>query len=242
MKKVVNIISIISLLAFMLLLTPINVLAQEEVACESDVVVQGDDWLSKLADKFYGNPQAFPAIADATNAKAATDDSYTTIANVDVIEIGWKLCIPSAASEAASPEASVVSEAITIVQKFYEAFNQKKIDEAMTYIADDAVVPTLYGVATGKEEIQKAYEQFIVQEGASQELSEFKDEDGRVGYAYKGFLNGVLMVSATDGVTIVKNGKIIFDGNEADEAQWLKEMSASAAVSPDAPEPVQITR
>ena len=96
MKKVVNIVSIISLLAFMLTLAPINVLAQEEVACESDVVVQADDWLSKLADKFYGDPLAFPAIADATNAKAATDDSYATIANVDVIEIGWKLCIPSA--------------------------------------------------------------------------------------------------------------------------------------------------
>ena len=55
MKKVVNIVSIISLLAFMLTLAPINVLAQEEVACESDVVVQADDWLSKLADKFYGD-------------------------------------------------------------------------------------------------------------------------------------------------------------------------------------------
>ena len=92
MKKVVNILSIISLLAFMLTLAPIKALAQEEVACESDVVVQADDWLSKLADKFYGDPLAFPAIADATNAKAATDDSYAKIANVDVIEIGWKLC------------------------------------------------------------------------------------------------------------------------------------------------------
>jgi CO dehydrogenase/acetyl-CoA synthase gamma subunit (corrinoid Fe-S protein) len=201
-------------------LTPINVLAQEEVACESDVVVQGDDWLSKLADKFYGDPQAFPAIADATNAKAATDDSYTTIANVDMIEIGWKLCIPSAASEAASPEASVVSEAITIVQKFYEAFNQKKIGEAMTYIADDAVIPTLYGLATGKEEIQKAYEQYF-KDGITVEMSEYKDKDGRVTAAYRVFENGIEVHSATDGVTIVKNGKIVFDGNETEEAQWL---------------------
>jgi multiple sugar transport system substrate-binding protein len=34
-------------------------------------------------------------IARATNAKAAADSSYATIANVDVIEPGWKLCIPS---------------------------------------------------------------------------------------------------------------------------------------------------
>jgi hypothetical protein len=114
MKKVVNIISILSLLAFLVMLAPINVLAQAEVTCESDVVVQGDDWLSKLADKFYGDPQAFPAIADATNAKAATDDSYATIANVDMIEIGWKLCIPSAASQALKPGDKIGNMALSI--------------------------------------------------------------------------------------------------------------------------------
>ncbi|MBI1881934.1 MAG: extracellular solute-binding protein [Chloroflexi bacterium] len=101
MKKVINIISIISLLAFVLTLAPATVMAQE-VACESDVVVQAEDWLSKLADKFYGDPLAFPAIADATNAKAATDSSYAKIDNVNVIEVGWKLCIPSQADAQAS--------------------------------------------------------------------------------------------------------------------------------------------
>lgn len=96
MKKVINIISIISLLAFVLTLAPARVMAQE-VACDTDVVVQADDWLSKLADKFYGDPLAFPAIADATNAKNASDSSYARIDNVNLIEIGWKLCIPSAA-------------------------------------------------------------------------------------------------------------------------------------------------
>jgi multiple sugar transport system substrate-binding protein len=64
-------------------------------ACESDVVIQADDWLSKLADKFYGDPLAFPAIAGATNAMAAKDGSYATITDPNVIEVGWKLCIPS---------------------------------------------------------------------------------------------------------------------------------------------------
>ena len=59
-------------------------------------IVQADDWLSKLADKFYGDVLAFPAIVEATNAKAAEDDSYTAIADPDLIEVGQKLFIPSA--------------------------------------------------------------------------------------------------------------------------------------------------
>ena len=62
----------------------------------STYIVQADDWLSKLADKFYGDILAFPAIVEATNAKAAEDDTFTVISNPDVIEIGQKLLIPNA--------------------------------------------------------------------------------------------------------------------------------------------------
>jgi len=93
MKKVV---SLVVLLALLLTLMPTAALAQDELVCESDVVVQADDWLSKIADKFYGDVLAFTAIAEATNAKVAGDDSYATIENVDIIEPGWKLCIVSA--------------------------------------------------------------------------------------------------------------------------------------------------
>lgn len=97
MKKVINTVITILALVSMLLLSPIATLAQEEVTCESDVVVQADDWLSKIAEKFLGDVLAFQVIADATNAKAATDDTYNRIDNVDVIEPGWKLCVPPAA-------------------------------------------------------------------------------------------------------------------------------------------------
>jgi rhamnose transport system substrate-binding protein len=78
-----------------LLLAATSAFAQEGVACEEDYSVQADDWLSKLADKFYGDIFAYPAIFEATNAMAKTDSSYATIANPDLIEPGWKLCIPS---------------------------------------------------------------------------------------------------------------------------------------------------
>lgn len=61
-----------------------------------EYIVQADDWLSKLADKFYGDPLAYVAIVAATNATAATDPAFTTITNPDQIEVGQKLVIPTA--------------------------------------------------------------------------------------------------------------------------------------------------
>jgi len=51
--------------------------------------------LSRLSDKFYGDLLAYPVIVEATNAKAAEDDTYTFITDPDVIEIGQKLWIPT---------------------------------------------------------------------------------------------------------------------------------------------------
>lgn len=105
MKKVIL---LITLLALLFTLSPATSLAQTEVVCEEEVVVQLDDWLSRIAEKFYGDVLAFQAIADATNAKAATDNSFATIENVDIIEPGWKLCMPAA--ESAQATVSTVAE------------------------------------------------------------------------------------------------------------------------------------
>ncbi len=98
MKAVVHTVNILLLLALALTLALATTSAQdlgntEEIICESDVVVQADDWLSKIADKFFGDVLAFPAIVEATNAKAAIDNTYANIENPDIIEPGWKLCI-----------------------------------------------------------------------------------------------------------------------------------------------------
>ena len=71
--------------------------ARKAVTCEQEITVQIDDWLSKIAEKVYGDPLAYPAIAAATNAKHAADDSFALIENVDLIEVGWKLCLPTTA-------------------------------------------------------------------------------------------------------------------------------------------------
>jgi heat shock protein HslJ len=72
-------------------------LAQEELACESDVIVQAGDWLSTIAEQAYGDPALYEAIVVATNLRAESDSSYATIDNPDLVEPGWKLCVPSLA-------------------------------------------------------------------------------------------------------------------------------------------------
>ncbi|HXW00486.1 MAG TPA: extracellular solute-binding protein [Anaerolineae bacterium] len=81
-----------------------------------EYTVQADDWVSKLAEKFYGDPLAYAAIVEATNAKAAADNSYAPIDNPDVIEVGQKLFIPTAqeASALLGQEVPFLSGDLTI--------------------------------------------------------------------------------------------------------------------------------
>lgn len=63
-------------------------------ACVEVYTVQADDWLSKVADKLLGDLLAYPAIMAATNQQHQRDVTFAQITNPDVIEVGWKLCIP----------------------------------------------------------------------------------------------------------------------------------------------------
>jgi peptide/nickel transport system substrate-binding protein len=63
--------------------------------------VQKDDWLSKVAEKEYGDLLAFPAIVYYNNLKAAEDTSFNLIADADVLEVGWSIYLPTADEAAA---------------------------------------------------------------------------------------------------------------------------------------------
>jgi hypothetical protein len=126
-----------SLLSLTLLVTaatsafaaPVN---QAMMACELDYVVQADDWLSKLADKYYADVLAYPAIVEATNAAAQDDGSYASIANPDLIEVGWQLCIPSAADAQAMMGEMMMGEEMTGEEMAgEEAMGEEMTDEEM---------------------------------------------------------------------------------------------------------------
>ncbi len=79
------------------------VLAQEE---GFEYIVQQDDWLSKLAEKYLGDVVAYDQIVEATNAKYETDPDFAKITNPDVIEVGDKIWIPGGTPDAAETTAS----------------------------------------------------------------------------------------------------------------------------------------
>jgi ribose transport system substrate-binding protein len=118
MKKVFNPLVVISTL---LLLVPVVLaapLAQQE--CAQDYIVQKNDSLSKLADKYLGDVTAYQTIADATNAKNKEDSSYATIDDVDLIEPGWRLCIPPTAAAPAVPAAAPSGERVKVLLSMKE--------------------------------------------------------------------------------------------------------------------------
>jgi glyoxylase-like metal-dependent hydrolase (beta-lactamase superfamily II) len=100
---------LMAVLALIVSALPLSVVAASPPHYEGeDYVVQAGDSLSKLADRFYGDVLAYPAIVEATNQMAATDSSYIAITDPGSIAVGQKLHIPSG-EEASALLASGVS-------------------------------------------------------------------------------------------------------------------------------------
>lgn len=98
-KKLISVL-ILAMLAASLL--PLAAVAAPPPQEEGKVyTVQKDDWLSKLAEKEYGDILAYPAIVHYTNLKAAEDSTLTSIENPDLIEVGWTIYLPTADEAAA---------------------------------------------------------------------------------------------------------------------------------------------
>lgn len=154
MKKLFYWVNVMVVLALLLALVPAPVAMAQEVVCDSDVVIQADDWLSKLADKFYGDPLAFQAIADATNAKNASDSSYAKIDNVNVIEVGWKLCIPGASQA----QASLSEERPVQVSILNKEMTKEEIAQA---IAAEGSVVVGNWTYTANDELINQFQQYV---------------------------------------------------------------------------------
>jgi hypothetical protein len=60
-----------------------------------EYIVKDGDWLTRIAVEYLGDMQAYQAIIDATNAKAAVDSSFARITNTNQLEVGQKLWIPA---------------------------------------------------------------------------------------------------------------------------------------------------
>jgi multiple sugar transport system substrate-binding protein len=111
-KKTVLFVFMVLLLA----LVPATVMAQGE---GTSYTIQADDWLSKLAEKEYGDPLAYPAIVYYTNEKAATDSTFAAINDPDLIEVGWVIYLPTA-EEATAYLSGSVGEPVTLTMAAWD--------------------------------------------------------------------------------------------------------------------------
>lgn len=109
MQSISHVLFVLVILSLGWLVTP-KVAVAQELACEADVVVQSGDTLSSIAGRLYGNTQAYSSIFAATNRMADNDATYATIANTNVLRVGWKLCIPGPLSESPTPNTTPATQ------------------------------------------------------------------------------------------------------------------------------------
>jgi len=123
MRKIQQLLSYLIIIAVLSLAVSFIALAapapQEEVACATEYIVQADDWLSKIADKHLSDMMAYPTIVEATNQKYAADNTFAQITNSDLIEIGWKLCVPDTDGTitTGSAQTSAMPDMISVARK-----------------------------------------------------------------------------------------------------------------------------
>ena len=173
LKKRIQFISANLLLA--LLITTLNAAsafaapAPQDASCTQDYVVQASDWLSKVAQKQYGDVQAFSIIVEATNTAAASAESYTPITDPNRIEIGWKLCLPAADDALAMTETADDTDSVDLEPQvraasaaWDEAFNGGDLTQLMNLYDEDAVsMPPGLPALEGKSAIEDDFAWFF---------------------------------------------------------------------------------
>jgi Ethanolamine utilization protein EutJ (predicted chaperonin) len=108
------------------------------------------------------------------------------------------------------------SDSIKVVKDLYAALNAKDVDKAMKYVADTAVFVNPNGTFRGAEDVRH---NLVESAFVTFEHSNFRTKGGRVVYDFKikDDVSGRVIEEGTDGLTIVEDGKIVFDGTERTE-------------------------
>lgn len=101
---------LVGLIMFLYIITP----TQAQAPAGEEYIVQAGDWLTKIADKYYGNPQDYTLIIEATNAKATESDAFVVITNPDLIDVGQKIWVPLKQSVGIINVAGIAFEAAPI--------------------------------------------------------------------------------------------------------------------------------
>lgn len=113
---------------------------------------------------------------------------------------------------------STALDPIAIVQTAYEAIANGDVDTVAALYADDVALTYPGGKIQGKDAALTILRAWIA-DGFHSENSNYRENNGEVRYDYKVFFGDELVDENTNGLTIVKDGEIIFDGLEEDKPQ-----------------------
>lgn len=114
--------------------------------------------------------------------------------------------------------AAPTADPISVVKEYYAAINDKDPDKALSLVADDVVTTAPGQRYEGKEALRKLLQENMGLNFRS-EISNLRESNGEVRYDYIVYYGSNEIDRDTDGLTIVKNGKIVFDGLEQDKPQ-----------------------
>ena len=112
----------------------------------------------------------------------------------------------------ASCASTPTPDPISIVQAANNRLNQDDVDGYLDYFSADAVVIDPHGTYEGIEAIRAYTEQEVVPENYRFELRELNANGNDVTYTYDVYVNDILRDTSTDGLDVVVDGKIIFEG------------------------------
>jgi hypothetical protein len=114
---------------------------------------------------------------------------------------------------ACAPAATPEPDPLSVIQGYAAAFNARNLDQAMSFIAADAVFVDPGGRYEGAEAIRGTLE-LAAAEGVTFTLDDCQNANGYVSCGYEVFVGGISVTSG-QGLTVVQEGKIVFDGTQA---------------------------
>ena len=133
--------------------------------------------------------------------------------NKFLLVLGWSVTFALILAACGSSAAST-ADPVTVLEDYNAALTAGDLEKAMSFVADDAIFIDPMRKHVGIAEIRAEYAaQMNI--GGKWEPTNIKDTNGkgRLVYDFKAYINDVPVYTGT-GLTVVQNGKIIFDGTE----------------------------
>jgi ketosteroid isomerase-like protein len=104
---------------------------------------------------------------------------------------------------------------VSVVQAAYDRFNEGDVDGYIEFFSDDAVMCAPQGCSHGTQDIREYLTSHIGLTNRRYELSDLSADGNVVTYSAKGYEGDLLMETVYDGLDVVVDGKIIFEGTKA---------------------------